>query len=167
MKKLVLLVALFAAAPSFADDGGASEVSVRQLLDATKARALMEKSYAQLDGYMEKAMRQALGDTKLNEKQEQVMADFRKKTADVLLAEMSWEKLEPTFVAIYRKTLTQSEVDGMIKFYHTSAGIAVVDKMPRVMDETMRYLMDIMGAMGPKLGELQNQFKQDFEAASK
>jgi hypothetical protein len=72
----------------------------------------------------------------------------------VLREEMTWEKLEPSFIGIYQKVLTQKEVDGMIAFYKTEAGIAVIEKMPQVMQLSMELVMELMQKISPRIQQI-------------
>jgi hypothetical protein len=67
--------------------------------------------------------------------------------------EMSWEKLEPMYYEIYQKALTQDEVDGMVAFYKTKAGQALVKKMPGLMQEVMTSVQAKLG--GPMMSKVQ------------
>jgi hypothetical protein len=72
-------------------------------------------------------------------------------------AEINPEALEPVYVEIYRKTLTQQEVDGMLAFYKTDAGKAVVTKMPIIMRQASEIMMQRMQKVFPKLHQMQEE----------
>ena len=55
---------------------------------------------------------------------------------------------------IYRKSFSQSEMDGMLKFYKSPAGKAVIAKMPVVMQNTMQVMQGEMAEMMPKIQQL-------------
>ena len=43
---------------------------------------------------------------------------------------MTWDKLRPLYVRIYQESFTQEEIDGLIVFYESPAGIAFVERWP-------------------------------------
>nr|WP_277611070.1 DUF2059 domain-containing protein [Microbulbifer celer] len=63
--------------------------------------------------------------------------------------------MEPLFTEVYQKSLTQSEVDGMLEFYKSKAGKAVVAKMPLIMQNTMTLMQQRMAGVAPKMQEIQ------------
>lgn len=154
MKRLLVLICLCVAAPSFAQDKVASEASLRELLTITKSQQLVDGMYGQLDGMMQQAMHDALNGKTLTDEQEKIMSDARTQMIGVLREEMTWEKLEPSFIDIYQKVLTQKEVDGMIAFYKTEAGVAVIEKMPQVMQLSMELVMELMQKISPRIQQI-------------
>ena len=58
-------------------------------------------------------------------------------------------------MGIYRNTFSQAEVDGMLGFYRSPAGQAVIAKMPLVMQNTMQSMQGRMAVMMPRIQELQ------------
>ena len=70
---------------------------------------------------------------------------------------LDWKKLEPIYVRIYQKTFTQQEIDGMIAFYKTSAGQAVISKMPAAMQNTMDEMQGLMAPVMEKMQRMQQE----------
>ena len=70
---------------------------------------------------------------------------------------MQWSALEPRFIEIYQASFTQAEVDGMLAFYRSPAGQAVIAKMPGAMQRTMVVMQELMNGMMPRLRELRAQ----------
>jgi hypothetical protein len=164
MKQLLLAIALMASLPAFAQTP-ASEASIRELLKVTEARKLLDGAYAQMDGLMDQAMKQAMGDTKPTPEQEKVMAEFRHKAVDLIQDEMGWQKLEPLYVDLYAKTFSQSEIDGILTFYKTEAGKAMIAKMPTLMNNLMQMMMKQMQSFMPRLQQLQQEYAPKIKAA--
>ncbi len=165
MKKLLVLICLCAAAPSFAQDQPASAESIREILAITKSKQLLDSVYGQLDGLMQKSVQDSLSGKELSPEQEKIMAEMRAKAIDVFREEFNWEYLEPAFVDIYQKSLTQGEVDGMIAFYKSKSGQAVIDKMPQIMQLTMQLTMERMQSMLPRVKAITNEMAEKLRAA--
>lgn len=80
---------------------------------------------------------------------------------------LDWKKLEPMYVRIYQKTFTQQEVDGMIAFYKSPAGHAVISKMPAAMQTTIDEMQAMMGPVMEKLQRLQQDVVAALKAGNK
>lgn len=76
--------------------------------------------------------------------------------------EMSWDKMEPLFVDVYKKSFSQSDVDGMIQFYKTPAGQSVVKKMPLVMQNSMQVMQQRMSTVMPKIMQLTEESTREM-----
>jgi hypothetical protein len=167
MKYLKLfLLTLCLITPAFAADEPASEASIKKLLAVTQMPKLVDAMYGQMDDMIKPAMEQALGGRPLNAKQRQIWDDMNVKFGALIKKEMGWEVLEPLTVEIYRQSLTEREVQGMIDFYQSPAGKAVVEKMPRIMQATTQSLQNIMMSVMPKVEELMEETVQEMAAAA-
>ena len=56
MKQLLLAIALMAVTPAFAADKPASEATIRELLEVSDAKNLVESSYQQMDAMLEQSL---------------------------------------------------------------------------------------------------------------
>ena len=129
----------------------ASEASIRELLEITHTRKLMDGQVGQVDGILKQSLHRQFAGESMNDKQQAIMDDMLGKVAAVFKDEMKWESLEPMFIDIYRKSFTQEELDGMLAFYKSPAGQAVIAKMPLVMQESTKLMQQRMGALMPKV----------------
>ncbi|GAA0351128.1 hypothetical protein GCM10009092_14380 [Bowmanella denitrificans] len=87
-----------------------------------------------------------------------------KKTAELINQKMSWQEMQPMMLEIYQQSFNQVEIDGMITFYQSDVGKAVIAKMPQVMQASMqamqRQMMDIM----PQIQQLQQATMSQVKA---
>ena len=164
MKKILFAIVLMAS-PAFAESPPASEASIRELIAATNARTMLDQVYGEIDGMMEQGMKEALGGKQVNAEQQKIIDEFRADLVEVLRAEMSWDKLEPEYIRLYRETFSQFEVDGMIAFYKSDAGKAMIEKMPRLMPALMKMVMDLTQGMRPNLNAIREEFNAKIDAA--
>ena len=165
MLKYFLALVLLASTPVFAQEAPASDASIRELLTISNAKSLVENVYAQTDGYMAKVMKEAMGDVKLNAEQEKLMAEMRGKMIDTMRELMSWEKLEPQYIKLYKDTFSQKELDGLLAFYKTDAGKAMLAKLPTLTQNLMKYMMEQMQVMMPRVREIANEYAEKVKAA--
>jgi hypothetical protein len=167
MKSILLAVVLMAALPAFAKTQPASEESIRELMTLTNSRSVLDNAYGQLDGIMEQAMKQAVGDRPVTPEQERLMAEMRARMVELFRNEMGWDKLEPSYIKMYRETFTQEEVNGMRKFYKSRAGKAVIGKLPQMIQSLMQILLTEMQVVTPKVRALQEEYTAKLVEAGK
>jgi len=80
---------------------------------------------------------------------------------------LDWTKLEPMYIRIYQKTFSQEEVDGMIAFYKTPGGQAVVSKMPTAMQNTMDEMQQMMAPVMQSMQRMQQDVIAELKTESK
>jgi hypothetical protein len=154
MKKWMLCLVLAAMSPvSVASAAPATEASVRALLEVTKSRQMLDQVYGQMESMYADSMRQAFGES-MTQEQEARMQRFTARLSALMKKEMSWDVLAPMYVDIYSKSFTENEIQSMLDFYRTPAGQAVIDKMPLVMQNTMKAVQERVGAMMPEMQKM-------------
>jgi hypothetical protein len=62
--------------------------------------------------------------------QKNEQAAFEAKLTAVVMGELSWQKLEPDFAKLYAANYTAEQLDGLIAFYGSPLGQAVLAKTP-------------------------------------
>ena len=132
-----------------------SEASVKQLLEAAQVHKLLDSIMTQMDSLLQQTIRQTTQGRKVPPK---IQKDIEKRQAEMMAMVkdiLDWKKLEPMYMRVYQKSFTQQEVDGMIAFYQTPAGQAVISKMPLVMQNTMNEMQELMGPVVKKIEKMQ------------
>ena len=160
-----ILLAYVAMCPAIAAEAPASETSVRELLSITQSQKLLDGTMGQVDAMMQRSMKQALAGQTLTADQQRIMDNMRTKMIALFREDMKWETLEPMFIDIYKQSFTQKEVDGMLDFYKSEPGQAVIAKMPLVMQNTMQAMQGRMAVMLPKLQQLQQDAIAELKAS--
>ena len=161
MRMLTLLLAalpaawLAAASPALAQDEPADEALIRELIAVTESAKLLDGVYAQVDSMMAQAMADAVGGKTVTPQQQALFDEMRERIVAIFRETMNWATLEPLMIDIYRKSFTRKEAQGMLDFYRSDAGRAVIAKMPIVMQNTMAAMHEHMRAMMPKVQEVQ------------
>jgi uncharacterized protein len=150
---LVAFAVLFAQ-PLSAADQPASDASVKALVNLMQGRKTFDDVFAQMDNFMEASMKQAAAGRPLSPEQQKIVDDMRTKMMAIIKESLNWDTFEPKMEEIYRKSFSQSEIDGMLKFYKTPAGKAVIAKMPVVMQNTVQMMQGEMAEMMPKMQQL-------------
>ena len=166
---LVLCTSLVQAAenPSAAPSAAPTEASIKQLLEVSQSRKLVESVMTQMDNLMLQSIAQATKGQPIPPKVQNDIDKRRNELLAMMRELLDWKKLEPMYVRIYQKTFTQPEVDGMIAFYKTPAGQAVMSKMPAAMQNTIDEMQQMMGPVMQKMQQMQQDVVAEMKAESK
>lgn len=140
--------------------------SIEALLAATKSEALIAKTGADLERNMRDAVQASLQGRKPSEREQQVIDKMTRESAALIRQELNWSHMRPMMVQIYQSTFTQEEVDGQTAFYRTPVGMAVVEKMPAVMQATMAATQQSMARLMPQLQAIAKKHMAEAQAAS-
>lgn len=80
---------------------------------------------------------------KAQEKQKRIFALIEQKT--------SWENMKPVFLKAYTDTFTEPEIDGILAFYKTPSGRAMVEKQPALNGKIMTNVQGLMADLMPQM----------------
>lgn len=163
-KTLLVVGCLLLSSITQAADGKPSEDSVRRLMEVTEARKLVDQMYQQFDNHLASAMKQSLQGREIPAETQAFMQKTREKLVRIFQEEASWEKLEPIYLKIYADHFTQEEVDGMLAFYKTPTGQAMIKKMPAVTHSSMR---EVQVRMQPIMAKMSALLQEETAAFSK
>ncbi|MFC3120748.1 DUF2059 domain-containing protein [Agaribacter flavus] len=160
MKKM--LIALFALSFSLQvlAEQKASNESVEQLLELTESSKLLDAVYGQVGGMFQNMSQQM----NLPPEKQPIINAYMDKVVALMKEEMSWAKLKPEMVNVYAKHFSQEEVNGLIAFYQTDVGKAMVNKMPMIMQDSMLLSQNMVMQMMPKIQALAAEMQQKVSA---
>ena len=167
MKLVVTLVfAVFASQAAPAQAAKPSEASVRQLFEVMHSSKLLDAYMTQIDTTVRASMQQALAGQQLNPKQQKILDDMGRQIGSLVKAELNWPAIEPLMIDVYRNTFSQHEVDGMLAFYRSEAGQAVIAKLPTAMQLSMTGIQSHAQALTPKIVQLEKDTAAQLKAAA-
>lgn len=153
--------------PSPAPSAPPTEASIKQLLEVAQAHKLIDSVMAQMENLMQQTIAQATKGQPIPPKIQKDIDQRRAALVAMMKELLDWKKLEPMYVRIYQKTFTQQEVDGMIAFYKTPAGQAVISKMPSAMQNTVDEMQAMMGPVMQKMQQMQQDVVAEMKAETK
>jgi uncharacterized protein len=164
MRTFALLAALAFAAPTFAQQSRPTEESVKALLQAAHTSDVVESVMAQLDAAARNGAQQMLNGKDVTEPQRQIIMSQHDKLMALVRQELNWPKLEPTIIEVYQNNFTQEQVDELVKFYHTDAGRALVEKMPAITQSMMERVQAHVQRLTPQIQALQRETVERLNA---
>lgn len=134
-----------------------SDASLRQLIAVTRLKQQMQDMTQQVDTVMQSAMDDALQGTELSPDQRKILDEMRGRMLALFGEVLGWNDFETLVMDVYRRSLSQREVDGMLAFYETEAGKAVIDKMPLITANTMQAMRGRLATLMPRVKEIQEE----------
>lgn len=145
----------------------ASESSIKQLLSVTQVQKIVDGIQTQFDTLINNAIQHELQGKTPTLKQQQAIKNMKTRLVETIHGEISWKKLEPMYIRLYKESFSDEDVAGMLEFYKTPAGQAVIYKMPILMQKTMLEVQKMTSGMQPKIQKIQKQFTTEMASASK
>jgi uncharacterized protein len=165
MKFLTTLLLAVLALPALAQDAKPTAESVRQLFEAMHSSSMVDSYMKQVETTMRTALQQATAGQTPNARQKKMMEDLQTRIMALVKEQLNWADLEPSMIEVYRVTFTQREIDGMLKFYHSEAGKAVITKLPTVMQESMARIQGRVNSLTPRIMQLEQETAAQIKAA--
>jgi len=135
MVKRILVILALCCPVACATDTPVSEASIKQLLEVAQARKLVDNMMGQMDTTMKNVMQQVTQGAPVSPQTQKLYDKAQAEVVAMMKDILAWDKLEPVYLRVYQKSLSQQEVDGMIAFYKTPAGQALITKMPLIMQK--------------------------------
>lgn len=167
MRLVVTLVfAVFAYQTAVAQEAKASEASIRQLFEVMHSSKLLEAYVIQIDDTVRASMQQAFAGQQPTPKQQKIMDELGRNIAALVKEELNWTTFEPMMVEVYRNTFSQHEVDGMLTFYRSETGQAVISKLPTAMQQSMAGMQSHVKTLTPKIVQLERDTVAELKAAA-
>ena len=148
---IIGLAFLWCAFPARADDASKSAKAeeLLQLMQGDQIMKMMEPvmkgMLAQADKDMPAEQRAKVGDM-----QEKILA----------LVAVSFGKIKPALGKVYTDTYTEQEIDGILAFYKSPIGMALLQKMPELMQRSTPLMMQMMSDLQPELKKMMEGMKE-------
>ena len=132
-----------------------------KLLGAMQMQKTIEKSFEMVKQMIPAQMKQmGVSEEASSDKAQEAM----RKTMDLVMQEMSWDKLKGDYISIYAETFTVEELKGLVQFYESPIGKKFIEKQPELMKRSMQISQEQMMILMPKIQELTEQLKQQESA---
>lgn len=162
-----LAVALCLAAAPFAHaDDASHRAKAEQMLQLTRTDSIMKEQLSNLQERINGMAKQQSGQGSLTPAQTTLTTAYLKQVQDLTTDEVGWEKLRPAVVQSYADTFTDADLDGIIAFYKTPAGNALLTKSPEIANKTMGMVQDKIKELQPKLGQITEEYAKNMQAAA-
>jgi hypothetical protein len=147
VRLVCILLICFAAAPApLAAQERSKQQKIERILELTNPETVVTEIVTQVDGMMQQIQPNPTPQQK-NRRQ-----DALNKIAT--LAKERLQKIRPELVKAYSETFTDEEIDGMLAFYETPAGHAMVAKIPAVNNRMSGIIQAEINVLGPEINKI-------------
>lgn len=155
-RSVVLSLCLCALPLSMRADDVSKRAKVEEMLTVSKVDSISKQMLANVpDRVKQAASRQMLVATATTPAQKKITQDYLDQMGTIAQKGASWEAVHPKLVALYMQAFTEPELDGILAFYKTPPGQALIAKTPELSGKTIELLQSTV-----------NQMEPDFKAAT-
>lgn len=144
------MMAMAAAEPAEAQTPASKQAKIERILILTNADATMEQSF----NAMKQLFAGQMDSSKLPAEARGRAAAMRDRLMSFIQSKMSLDTMKPRLTKLYDETYTDEELTGILAFYESQAGRAFLEKMPTLMEKTMRMTQDLLQELQPEIQKL-------------
>jgi hypothetical protein len=158
--RLALLLVLVLCLPIAARaDDASRRAKAAQLVELLHTERMLQQNSATIMKQVSDAADKAIGPN-LTPQDKARLASFENKVSQLIDAQLDWKALGPAIIDIYAQTFTEPELDAIVAFYKTPAGIALLDKMPRINDQIEQLAHSRLVILQPQISQAFDDFRK-------
>jgi hypothetical protein len=161
---LTLVFAFWSSGAAFANDAPPSDESLRELFKLVHTEETMNAMKPQLDAILTSSTKEVSQGKEMTPERQAVMDRMRDKLVTAYNDSFSFEPLRRLLTRVYQATFTQDEIDGLIAFYRTPAGQALVNKGPLMGQNMMSEVQAAMRPMMQRISQIKRETDQEIKA---
>ncbi|MEO7030007.1 MAG: DUF2059 domain-containing protein [Acidobacteriaceae bacterium] len=164
--RILLALFLFAPLAAHAETPSSKQAKAEELLQLTHMDHMMTQMLDQLSARMKSTADEQAANMHMTPKQKIIYDDYQQKLNQLLAGNLTWDKMKPIMVQVYSNTYTDQELDGILNFYRSPAGQAMVAKSPELMTKTRTAMMDRMGSLQSQVQQLSKDLGEKMQQAA-
>jgi hypothetical protein len=128
-----------------------SDESIDAFLTASRLERNLGLMRQSMDQLMKQSVSEAVGARGLTDRQKRSIDAVFEGFSKTMHDELAWEKMRPFYAEIYKETFTAEEIDGVVAFYKSPAGVALLEKQPLVLQKATTMVRERMAGWSEKL----------------
>jgi uncharacterized protein len=156
MKTLAVLCLSCALVPAAFADEATKNAKIEELLKLTNADRMVSQMFDQ----MKSIEMNQLNSMNIAPDQRALVQQTQEQILQLLQNALSWDKLKPALVKVYTETFTEEEIDGILNFYKTPAGQALLQKMPTLIQRSMQTGQQMVADVLPQIQKMTEDLKR-------
>lgn len=157
------LLLCLAIAPALRADDTSKRAKVEELIEITKANQIAEQMTQQMNSRMRTMAAQQTASHAVTPAQQKAISDYIDQLQTITRNAVAWDKIKSSVVQSYMEAYTEPELDGIIAFYHSAAGKALIAKSPELMTKTMQMVQTQMTAAQPLMRQANEEFTRKMK----
>ncbi len=163
---ILVVVMVFAPAGARADEASKT-AKVKELFAVMHMDHNLDRMRVAMEQQVQATARNAPGTEAMTPEKKKVQQEFVDNSMKVVDASFGWTVLEPAYVKLYSTTYTEAELDGILTFYKSPAGQAMLAKTPELSSGIMQIVHSRMDDFQPKMQALQALYLKAMAPAGK
>jgi hypothetical protein len=128
--------------------GGTKDAKVEELLTLMKVEQMQKQAMDNMRQMVSNQLKSQPGADTPNAEEKQ------KKMFDLIGQKTSWQNMKSDYIKLYSDTYTEPEIDGILLFYRSPAGKAMVDKQPAMMTKMTSIMQSKMAELAPEIQKI-------------
>jgi uncharacterized protein len=162
LKKFALLLCLVLTCSTAYSGEKEHRALAEELIMITDGDTVMEKMKAQVTMIFQ----QITSQMNIQEADKPKLEKYSARFDAILKEDMAWEKVKNQYLDLYTSVFTEEETKTLLDFYKSDLGKKVTEKMPDLMQQSLNVARTYMQGVVPKLEELTEEMRLDFEGAN-
>lgn len=131
------------------------QTKIERLLDAMNADATINQLFEQI-----KSMTAAQMPPGATPEQTARAREVQDKILELVKSRISWDKMRPSYIKLYSETFSEEEIGGMLAFYESPAGRAMLAKMPTLLTKLIEVAQAQMNELQPEIQRIMRESRQ-------
>jgi uncharacterized protein len=148
-----------AVVPAIHADDASKAAKVEEFFKVSHTEEMLNQTLSMALNQTKSGVLEQMLDIKQTPEQQKSLEAMQDKMTAILSNALSWEKIKPIFIKVYADAFTEPELDGLIAFYKSPAGQAMIAKTPAIM---MKSNQLIQQQMAPAMAEIQKLVKDSM-----
>ena len=133
MRKLALIVAIGMFSSSLYANTQTQQDPIEEMFVAMDAESTMDVIYQQMGSVFERIQQQM----NISKDEAFIFEKYNAQMIEIMRTEMSWDKMKPDMINLYKQNFTSEEIQAITDFYNSPAGRSFTQKMPVIAQESM------------------------------
>lgn len=140
-------------------DDASKQAKIDEMLTLTHADRMIQQVFAQMQPMMAAQVKKM----DLPADATAAAQEMQQKLMDWLSSQLTWDKLKPAYEKIYGEVYTEDEITGIVNFYKSPAGQAMVSKTPELMQKSIGLMQELMGDLAPQIQKITEELAQKYK----
>jgi hypothetical protein len=155
---LMLVVVMVVAPVGARADDASKQAKVKELFAVMHMDHSLDRMRSAMAQQVQATAKNASGAETMTPAKKQMQQEFIDNSMKVVDDNFGWAVLEPAYVKLYADTYTEAELDGILAFYKSPSGQALLTKTPELSAGSMQIVHGHMGDFQPKMQALQELY---------
>jgi hypothetical protein len=161
---LVLAAALFFSTAAAHADDASKHAKVKELFQLTSMQNRVDQTKASALAQARSFAAQQFAAMGLSLTDDKSTADYYEKLYTLIATKYDWTKLEPSYEQIYVDLYSEEELDGILTFYKSPIGQALLSKTPEATRQTLQISQQQFNTLMPQIQKLTDEYLVKLKA---